>query len=55
MNGDLNRLMARLGYQFQDISLLELALTHRSVSRHRNYERLEFLGDAQLGDRKSVV
>ena len=55
MNGDLNRLMARLGYQFQDISLLELALTHRSVSRHRNYERLEFLGDAQLGQIISVA
>jgi len=55
VNGDLNRLMARLGYQFQDISLLELALTHRSVSRHRNYERLEFLGDAQLGQIISVA
>lgn len=52
---DLNRLMARLGYQFQDLSLLELALTHRSVSRHRNYERLEFLGDAQLGQIISVA
>ena len=48
MNNDLDRLMARLGYRFNDIELLALALTHRSVSRHRNYERLEFLGDAQL-------
>lgn len=41
--------MARLGYQFNDPQLLALALTHRSVSRRHNNERLEFLGDAQLG------
>ena len=55
MNNDLDRLMARLGYRFNDIDLLALALTHRSVSRHRNYERLEFLGDAQLGQIISVA
>lgn len=37
-----------LGYRFQDEDLLELALTHRSVSGGNN-ERLEFLGDAVLG------
>jgi ribonuclease-3 len=37
-----------LGYRFQDDSLLELALTHRSASGGNN-ERLEFLGDAALG------
>ena len=37
----------RLGYQFQNPALLELALTHRSASK-RNNERLEFLGDALL-------
>jgi len=37
----------RLGYRFRDPALLEAALTHRSASR-RNYERLEFLGDAVL-------
>lgn len=37
-----------LGYRFQDEGLLELALTHRSVSGGNN-ERLEFLGDAVLG------
>ncbi|WP_035233994.1 ribonuclease III [Alcanivorax nanhaiticus] len=47
--------MARLGYRFNDQDLLALALTHRSVSRHRNYERLEFLGDAQLGQIISVA
>lgn len=41
-------LVRRLGYSFRDPHLLELALSHRSVSRHRNNERLEFLGDAQL-------
>ncbi len=55
MNNDLDRLMTRLGYQFHDTQLLALALTHRSVSRHRNYERLEFLGDAQLGQIISVA
>jgi ribonuclease-3 len=42
-----------LGYRFQDISLLELALTHKSVAYEVNAdvgynERLEFLGDAVL-------
>jgi len=45
---DLDRLSRRLGYQFQDPALLQLALSHRSVSRRRNNERLEFLGDSQL-------
>lgn len=39
---------AALGYRFQDDGLLDLALTHRSVSGGNN-ERLEFLGDAVLG------
>ncbi|MBM4196176.1 MAG: ribonuclease III [Gammaproteobacteria bacterium] len=38
----------RLGHDFTDSSLLDLALTHRSASA-RNNERLEFLGDAVLG------
>lgn len=40
-----------LGYQFTDPSLLEEALTHRSVVSGRiiGYERLEFLGDRVLG------
>ena len=37
-----------LGYPFEDKSLLELALTHRSFGA-RNNERLEFLGDSVLG------
>lgn len=45
----------RLGYRFEDPSLLDDALTHRSYSHEatdaatRNYERLEFLGDALIG------
>jgi len=43
----------RLGYTFQDITLLNEALTHRSYAHeaggsHGDYERLEFLGDAVL-------
>ena len=34
-------------YQFNDVSLLELALSHRSY-QHNNNERLEFLGDSIL-------
>ena len=41
--------MLRLGYQFKQEELLKQALTHRSVSQRRNYERLEFLGDSLLG------
>ena len=35
-------------YQFKDESLLNLALTHRSMGANNN-ERLEFLGDSILG------
>ena len=43
------RLVQRIGYQFKQLELLQLALTHRSVSHKANYERLEFLGDSLLG------
>jgi ribonuclease III len=43
----------RLNYRFSRVSLLELALTHRSRANEEghedHYERLEFLGDAVLG------
>jgi ribonuclease-3 len=43
----------RLGYSFDDRSLLERALTHSSVGHGaktvEDYERLEFLGDRVLG------
>jgi ribonuclease III len=38
---------AELRYTFNDPSLLELALTHRSASKQNN-ERLEYLGDSFL-------
>lgn len=42
---------ARIGYAFQEKSLLKSALTHASGASHRleSNERLEFLGDAILG------
>ena len=47
-------LQEKLGYSFQDISLLEHALTHSSFAnesrgRYTSNERLEFLGDSVLG------
>lgn len=44
----IHHLEQTLGYAFQDISLLEQAVTHRSFGPHHN-ERLEFLGDSILG------
>ncbi|NOZ54239.1 MAG: ribonuclease III [Gammaproteobacteria bacterium] len=44
----LAKLSKKLGYEFEDITRLLAALTHRS--KHvLNNERLEFLGDAVLG------
>jgi len=45
----LDPLYRRLGYVFHKPELLVQALTHRSANRKQNNERLEFLGDAQLG------
>ncbi len=51
----MKSLEERIGYQFQDRSLLENALTHSSyANEHRgagmpSNERLEFLGDSILG------
>lgn len=47
MTGSRASLLKALGRGFADPGLLELALTHRSVSG-RNNERLEFLGDALI-------
>jgi ribonuclease-3 len=50
---DLTDLRERLGYEFQDPTLLRRALSHRSwcaeVGGEPSNERLEFLGDAVLG------
>lgn len=43
----LSKLYDALAYVFSDVSLLALALTHRSFSIEHN-ERLEFLGDSVL-------
>lgn len=51
MTDDLCRLAnleLTLGYAFSNLSLLQLALTHRSFGPQHN-ERLEFLGDSILG------
>jgi ribonuclease-3 len=44
---DLALLQERLQHEFQDLPLLQRALTHRSFSADHN-ERLEFLGDSVL-------
>jgi ribonuclease III, bacterial len=46
---DYNIIEKRIGYSFKDRSLINLAFTHKSVSAEKNYERLEFLGDAVIG------
>ncbi|NOQ90031.1 MAG: ribonuclease III [Gammaproteobacteria bacterium] len=43
----INALLKKLEYTFNDVSLLEEALTHRSYAAVNN-ERLEFLGDGIL-------
>ena len=45
---DQQQLSNKLGYQFNDLNLLDQALTHRSAKGVHN-ERLEFLGDSVLG------
>lgn len=45
---DLENLSRKLGLQFNDLTLMETALTHRSAAMANN-ERLEFLGDSILG------
>ena len=45
---ELQNLELKLGYSFQNLKLLDQALTHRSFGAVHN-ERLEFLGDSILG------
>ena len=53
-NASLSELEGRIGYHFRNRYLLECALTHTSfaneqkIHRYKDYERLEFLGDAVL-------
>ncbi len=44
----IEELAKAIGYQFQNLDLLQTALRHRSIGTPNN-ERLEFLGDAILG------
>lgn len=44
---ELTQFLRHLNYTFHDKTLLEAAISHRSVGS-KNYERLEFLGDAVL-------
>ncbi len=51
---EYDALEAQLGYRFQDLQLLRLALSHPSVAQEQgiklgNNQRLEFLGDSVLG------
>lgn len=51
---ELDALQQRLGYHFQEVALLRLALAHPSVAHEagadkQTNQRLEFLGDAVLG------
>jgi ribonuclease-3 len=48
MSEALRALSKKIGYQFKDQTLLERALTHRSMAGVPNNETLEFLGDAAL-------
>ncbi len=51
---EMKQLEVRMGYVFHNIELLQQALTHSSfsneqkINKYRDYERLEFLGDAVL-------
>ena len=50
---DLSALQTRIGYTFQNVELLRLALTHPSIAHEagthiQTNQRLEFLGDAVL-------
>lgn len=54
MNEILEELQDKIGYRFSNPGLLKQALTHSSfaneqkINKLKNYERLEFLGDAVL-------
>lgn len=48
-NNTFSELEKVIGYKFNDVHLLERALTHSSTNDDYNYQRLEFLGDRVLG------
>ncbi|KAH0468492.1 hypothetical protein IEQ34_003525 [Dendrobium chrysotoxum] len=48
MKDALDQVQCIVGYSFNDLSLLEEALTHSSYPFRASYQRLEFVGDAVL-------
>ncbi|MDR3346207.1 MAG: ribonuclease III [Campylobacteraceae bacterium] len=48
MRKSFDKLEKCLGYKFRDGELIAQALTHKSYTKTKNNERLEFLGDAVL-------
>lgn len=54
INKILEELQERIGYKFKNTALIKQAITHSSfaneqkINKLKNYERLEFLGDAVL-------
>ena len=50
----LKKLQTKLKYEFKNIELLKLALTHKSSNNSLNNERLEFLGDSILNSVISI-
>ncbi len=48
-NSSFETVQKVLQYNFKDLALLKLALTHASMGKDKNNERLEFLGDRVLG------
>jgi|CXWL01.1.fsa_nt_gi ribonuclease-3 len=45
----MEELQKRIGYKFNDTKLLARSLTHPSLAKQENNQRLEFLGDAVIG------
>nr|AIA82457.1 dicer-like protein02 [Stentor coeruleus] len=43
---DYESLEKLINYKFQNTQILDEAFTHKSINNYKNYERLEFLGDA---------
>ena len=49
MNNKISLLEKKIGVNFKDKKLLVKSLTHKSFNTDNNYEKLEFLGDRDLG------
>ena len=50
MKKDFSRLFIEIGYQFNNLKLIETALTHSSaIISDEDNDKLEFLGDRVLG------